>query len=157
MKSYSSPVNVKGTVHIKIWEVSPTGRHKLRKEFTLNNLITTAGKTLLAYRMIGISVPAIGWIGIGTSVVAPSVSDVLLTTEVFRDALTTSILSSPGVITFTYYLATGSANGNTLRELGLFNSATANAPTILSRVSVSPEIVKTISQAVTFTWTITFL
>lgn len=51
-----------------------------------------------------------------------------------------------------YYLGSGSANGNTLGEAGLFNAASGG--TMFARVKLSPTIVKTSSIAVTFTWTI---
>ncbi len=56
--------------------------------------------------------------------------------------------------TLKYYLAAGSANGNTLREIGLFTANTGGI--MIARVLLASPIVKTASVTATFTWTINF-
>ena len=58
-----------------------------------------------------------------------------------------------GILPVKYYLATVSANGNTLAEAGLLNASSGG--TLFSRVVLASTIVKTTSITVTFQWDFT--
>ena len=94
-------------------------------------------------------------LALGSDATEPKLGDTMLANEVFRDTLvstTVSTLSSPPTITYDFVLGTGSANGSTLRDAGLFNAAAGG--TLLARMLLSPEIEKTSSNAYTFDWVI---
>lgn len=151
-----SRVKTHDNIRVQVWRVSPQGVHQLAREWTTHNLVTTAGKTVIANRLAGLSaVPVLGWFAIGTGVAEPVMSDVLLGAEILRAPLTNLTLTAPGVLTATYYLDTSTGNGSTLGEIGLFNVVTANTATLIARALLSPVIAKTSALAVTFTWTVT--
>jgi hypothetical protein len=84
------------------------------------------------------------------------VGDTTLGTEVFRDVFTSKTYAA-GQIIIKYFLASGSANGNTLTEAGLFGddaTGAADSGTLFARV-VHSGVAKTSSIAITYTWTIT--
>jgi len=112
-----------------------------------------AGLNLLRDRLAGLSSAYATHLAVGTGTTAVSAAQTTLATEVFRDALTNATASSKAA-TLKYYLAAGSANGNTLREIGLFTASTGG--TMIARALLASPIVKTASVTATFTWTINF-
>lgn len=120
-------------------------------EETQHNLVVNAGLNLIRDLLDGDAVAGLTHFAVGTGTTAVSASQTALTTQVFRDAVT-SRTSNAQQLVITYYLASGSANGNTLAEAGLFNAASGG--TMFARVKLASTIVKTASIAVTFTWTI---
>lgn len=120
-------------------------------EETQHNLVVNDGLNLIRDLLDGDAVSGITHLAVGTGTTAVSAAQTALVTQVFRDALT-SKTSNAQQLVVSYYLASGSANGNTLAEAGLFNAAAAG--TMFARVKLASTIVKTASIAVTFTWTI---
>lgn len=137
-------------VYIDVWDAD-TGQLLDRQE--VHNLAVTAGRNLLRDFLNGDAVTGLTHFAVGTGTNAVTAADTALQTEVFRDALTKKTKDTVK-LTCQYYLASGSANGNTLAEAGLFNAATAG--TMYARVNLASTIVKTASIAVTFTWDLTF-
>ena len=90
---------------------------------------------------------------LGTGTTAVTSTDTTLDTEVFRGAMT-SFTDTDGQTVFKYFLASGSANGNTLAEAGLFTAGSGG--TMYARSVLSSTIVKTSSITATFTWTCTY-
>lgn len=121
------------------------------REETQHNLVVNAGLNLIRDLLDGDAVAGLTHLAVGTGTTAVSASQTALTTEVFRAAVT-SRTSNAQQLVVSYYLPSGSANGNTLAEAGLFNAAAAG--TMFARVKLASTIVKTASIAVTFTWTI---
>jgi hypothetical protein len=76
------------------------------------------------------------------------------------------VTGAPGELTFTATLATGDANGNTLREAGLFTAGAApstsdvpgTTPGVTRMIArqVHPDVPKTTAIAVDYSWTIAF-
>jgi hypothetical protein len=116
-----------------------------------HNLVVDDGLDLIRDLLDGDAVAGITHLAVGTGTVAVTAGDTALGTEVFRDAVT-SRTSYAQQLVVSYYLASGSANGYTLTEAGLFNAAAAG--TMFARVKLASSIAKTASIAVTFTWTI---
>ncbi len=116
------------------------------------NLVVTAGKNLVRDFLAGDSVAGITHLAVGTGNTAAAAADTELDTEVEREPIT-AVSKNSGQLVVTYFLATGVANGNTLREAGLFNDGSAG--TMFSRAVLASDIVKTSSVSATFTWTIT--
>jgi len=122
------------------------------KTYESENLVTTAGKNLVRDLLAGDAVNALTHFALGTGTTAPVVGDTTLETEVFRDTIT-QFVDATAELQVKYFLASVSANGNTLAESGLLNAAASG--TLFARVLISPVIVKTSAIAATFTWTIT--
>lgn len=115
------------------------------------NKIVDAGLNLARDLLGGGNYP-VSHIAVGTGTTAPVAGDTTLETEVFRKALTATDFD-PQKVTFTMFLDTGEANGNTLTEGGLFNAFAAGD--MFSRVLIVPSIVKDASITATLTWEIT--
>ena len=147
-------VSIHDNVFVDVWGYQKSGRRFLLDRFSTHNLVVNGGKNLASLRLVGSTDAAVNRLAIGTSTTAVAVTDSALVTEVFRDVLTSAVFSPTGVATFTYFLNTSSANGNTLAEVGLFNAA--SGPTMFARALLSPTIVKNNTKAVTFTWVTTF-
>jgi hypothetical protein len=122
---------------------------RLLDRFSQHNLVTTAGKNLLRDFLNGDAPAGLTHFGLGTGSTAAALTDATLGTEVFRDLVTSRVKAS-GLLTVKYFLASTSANGNTLREAALFNAGASG--TMFARVVLSSAIVKTSSVAVTFSW-----
>lgn len=121
------------------------------ERMSAHNLVVNDGLDLVRDLLDGDSVAGLTHFAVGTGTAATAAGDTALGAEVLRDAVG-SRTSNAQQLVISYYLASGSANGNTLGEAGLFNDASAG--TMFARVKLSPAIVKTASIAVTFTWTI---
>lgn len=110
------------------------------QEDTINNLITTAGKNLLAKALRESTDCEIKYIAIGSSNTAPSTSDSQLGTETFRKAVTSQVAGGSGVTITNLYVAPEEAVG-TIEEIGFFSgstaSATTNSGTLYARVLYS--------------------
>ena len=117
-----------------------------------HNLVTTAGLNLIRDLLSG-SGAGLGWFGVGTGAVAPAITDTALGAEVARQAFTTAIPTS-AQLTITYYLNSGTANGSTLAEVGLFNASSSGS--MYARALLSSTIAKTSAVTVTFTWILTW-
>lgn len=143
-------VRLRANVDVDVFDAR-TGRLLSRQ--AKHNLTVTAGLNLIRDFLYGDAVAALSHLAVGTGSTAAALTDTTLGTEVFRAALTQKTKAS-GSLVLKYYLPAGSANGNTLREVGLFNAASTG--TLYARVVLGTAIVKTISISVTFTWTLTW-
>ncbi len=132
-----------------------TGEH-LRRE-AVHNLVPTSGLNLIRDLIRGTAgVTCLNYFAIGTGTTAAAVGNTQLVTEVFRDVFTQTSVAN-GQLTIKYYLASGSANGNTIVEAGLFGddaTATANSGTLFARAVFIGDA-KTSAEAWTFTWIVT--
>lgn len=139
-------------VNVRVWLHAPDGARRLRDEG--HNLITAVGLNFLRDRFLGgTGVAKLTHLAVGTGSGTPASGDTALGAEVFRDVFT-QITTSTAAMVVRYYLGPNDANGNTLREAGLFNAASGG--TLFARRLFSSAIVKTIDIAVTIEWTITF-
>lgn len=122
------------------------------------NLSPTVGRNLVRDFLAGAAVTALNYFAVGTGNVAPTAADIQLGAEVFRDVFTTITKPADGQLQVQYYLASGSANGSTIGEAGVFGNgatAAANSGTMYARATFAP-VAKTASEAWTFTWTFNF-
>lgn len=160
-----------GTLRIGIRNAN-TG--KVKKRIVIKNKITFLAADvlveLLAQRTTD-PVPArqlIHSMRMGTSNTAAARSDTNLGAFVFGVALgnVNKITGAPGELQFVATLESGDANGNTLREAGLFTAGatpgTSDAPgttpgtTRMFARQTYPDIPKTSSIVVDYSWTIAF-
>ena len=98
-----------------------------RLEWEGENLITDAGLTQYADRLINDSVPFIDYLGVGDGVGTHAVIDTILFNEIFRNQMTAK--SSPlNVAEFTATILGNEALG-AWTELGMFNDANVGSMT----------------------------
>ena len=148
---YNEEMKINCNVKIDVWDIEV---NKIIETIDKHNLIVTNGKNLIR-DMLGLvaGVTGLNYFAIGTDNTTVQVTDTTLGTEVFRDTFTKTNLSS-AKINIQYYLGSGSANGNTLTEAGLFGDDATGTPdsgTLFARVTHT-SIVKTSSIAVTYSW-----
>lgn len=149
MRGSADQIGIAGRLTVLIREAR-TGRWVARQ--VCPNLVVLTGRNLIRDRLQGNSIVALTHFAIGTGSATVTANDTVLQTEIFRDTIT-QFVNGSGILTVKYYLATGSANGNTLREAGLLNAVSAG--TLFSRVVLASSIVKTASITVTFQWDFT--
>lgn len=132
-----------------------TGR--IKSVDLLNNTFVTVGKNSIATALMGEKANNQGIItycAVGTSVIAPELTDTGLTTEIFRKLVSVRSVAD-NVATFQTFFSTSEANG-TLREAGLFGdnaTGTANTGTLFSKLAINR--VKSTSDTLTLSWSIT--
>lgn len=93
-----------------------------------HNLITTAGKVLLARFLAEESGRDTGvtYLGIGTGTTAPAITDTTLTTETARKAVATPVYRVTNRLEFRGYFPAADCNVF-VKEVGLFGHSTATA------------------------------
>lgn len=143
-----------GTIEIVLRDAK-TGRIKSIDH--VKNMFVTAGKNSLADSLKGTTSNnkgIISYCALGTSATAPTLADTLLIAELARKAV--SVRSVVGnIATFQTFFTTGEANG-TLREAGLFGdaaTASANTGTLFCRAAINR--VKSSSDTLTLSWSVT--
>jgi len=120
--------------------------HVLRRLRARNSIIL-AGRNLVRDVLRG-AVTEPTHAAVGTNATAVADGDTALVTEIHRNVLTQRLAGSSKV-TWKFFLPSTVANGNTLKEAGIFNAVTAGI--MLSRVTFA-DIIKTTSISITFTW-----
>jgi len=114
-----------------------------------NNLVVTAGKNWVADRMNDANT-VMTHMALGTGTTAAAVGNTTLVTELDRNALTSTTVST-NTIAYSCTWASGDGTG-AITEAGLFDAASAGdmlARTVFSVVN------KGASDSITITWTIT--
>lgn len=142
-------------VNLRIERRSLDGR--LLSVMETANLVVTTGRNLVRDLLSG-NATQLNEFAIGTGITAPVATDTTLETEVFRDQFTSMTAMADGQLQVQYYLGSGSANGNTISEAGLFGNgatATANSGALYARGTFAGEV-KDSTQAWTFSWTLNF-
>ena len=138
---------VKGEVRFVL--TGPDG--EVKQDFTIDNLVPTVGKGLIADRMKNVpAIAAISHMGIGTGAAAPGAGDTQLSAELWRKALV-SLTVAGAVVTHTATYLPGEGTG-ALVEAGLFNAAAAG--TLLARTTYAV-INKAAGDTLNVTWTVT--
>lgn len=137
-------------------EVRDAETGKVLHEQRSKNLVVTAGRNVLRDLLRGslasVSAGTAGYFAIGTGTTAVAASDTTLGTEVARAAVTSTTVTD-GAIVIKYFLPSGTANGSSLTEAGLFTASSGG--TMIAR-TVHDAIAKTSSITITYSWTITF-
>jgi len=123
---------------------------KIKEEREINNLVVSTGLAFIASRMKDTTDDAMSYMGVGTSTTAAAAGDTTLGTEIDRNALTSTTVSS-NTITYVANWAAGDGTG-AITEAGLFNAASAG--TMLAR-TVFDVINKAANDSLSITWTVT--
>lgn len=132
-------------------EVHDAATGELVERQEAHNLVVNAGLNLIRDLLDGDAPAGLTYMAYGTGTTAVAASQTALVTEVFREAVTQRV-SDAQSLTVKHYLAAGSANSNTLAEIGIFNAGAAG--TMFARVKLASTIVKTSSVTVTVSWAI---
>lgn len=123
----------------------------LKEEHKVKNLVVTSGKTYIAARMQGTSIPTVmGYMAIGTNTTTPAVANTGLGTEAGRVALA-SFTSSGAQVTATATFPAGTGTG-AITEAGIFNASSAG--TMLCRTTF-PVVNKAAGDSIAVTWVVT--
>ena len=100
----------------------------------------------------GAGVPQGTHIAVGTGSTPTQHSDTELGAEVWRGAITSVETNTDYVARFRTFLASGDANGNALREVGLFSAASGGI--MIGRALLGSAIQKTASKSYTVIYTV---
>ena len=123
----------------------------LKEEHKVKNLVVTTGKTYIAARMQGTSVPTVmGYMAIGTNTTTPAVANTALGTEAGRVALA-SFTSSGAQVTATATFPAGTGTG-AITEAGILNASSSG--TMLCRTTF-PVVNKAAGDSIAVTWVVT--
>jgi len=139
-------LDIKGVVKLELIDADGNIKQTIEKP----NLITTAGKNLIATLIAG-SGTTFTHMGIGTSSTSPATGDTTLGSETGRVTLTSKAVTSNS-IAYVGDFPAGTGTG-TIVEAGIFNSSSGG--TMLNRATFSA-ISKSASDALKVTWTVTF-
>ena len=139
---------IKATGRLSVVLKDSTGAIKEQRE--VDNLVVSAGLGYIASRMKDTTDTAMGYMAIGTGSTAAAAGDTTLGTELDRNALTSTTVTSNEIA----YVASWSAGDGTgaITEAGIFNDASAG--TMLAR-TVFSTVNKGASDTLSITWTIT--
>lgn len=122
---------------------------KVKEQHRIKNLITTAGKTFIAARIVG-APTAMSHMAIGSGTTAAAIGDTALGGELARVAMASST-SASNVVTNAAVFGPGVGTGS-VTEAGTLNASSAG--TLLNRV-VFPVVNKAASDTLQVNWTIT--
>ena len=116
----------------------------------IDNLVVTAGKNLVASRLVGTSSDVMSHMAIGSGTTAAAAGNTALGTELGRVSLTSGTASS-AVVTYVATFAAGTGTG-AVTEAGLLNASSGG--TMLCR-TVFSVVNKGANDSMTVTWTVT--
>lgn len=151
MRQHESPLAARVNVEARVLDAA-TGR--TIRVVRAHNRVVAVGRNQVRDAVYGDGMTAPTRIALGTGTAAVADSQTTLGTEVWRDVFTTKSKGESRV-EIKYFLTSTTANGNTLTEAGLFNSA-APGGDMHARVVFADGIAKTTAIAVLFVWTLTW-
>ena len=122
----------------------------VKQEFTVPNLVVTAGKNYIASRIVTGSTTVMSHMAIGTGTATPAVANTTLGTEAGRVALA-SFSASGNAVTATATFPAGTGTG-AITEAGILNAATAGV--MLCRTTF-PVVTKEAGDSIAITWIVT--
>ena len=140
-------INAIGTLKIETFD--STG--KLKDTQLLENLIVSNGKNYIASRMIGVAMPVMTHMGLGTGTVAPATSDTALGAQLSSLVALDSTTVLNNTVTYTCTFGPGVCTG-AYTEAAIFNAATAG--TMLNRTTFNV-INKSAADTSIITWNVT--
>ena len=139
-------LKMKGELQIVVRDESGT----VKQEFTIPNLVVTAGKNYIASRITSAAATVMSHMAIGTGTATPAVGNTTLGTEAGRVALA-SFTASNNQVTATATFPAGTGTG-AITEAGIFNAASTG--TLLCRTTF-PVVNKAAGDSIAITWVVT--
>ena len=156
MPEVSDVIQLRGCIEIALMNAY-TGEEIARRK--LDNTVVTAGRAWVLHVLNSSDAATsqiVSHMAVGTSTTAPATGDTLLGSESLRIAVnsftTSNLTSNPPSWRAEASFATNQAN-TTLGEVGLFNTSTANAQTLLAHATFAT-INKTTSNTLNISYTI---
>jgi hypothetical protein len=122
----------------------------VKQEFTVPNLVVTAGKNYIASRIVTGSTTVMSHMAIGTGNATPAVANTTLGTEAGRVALA-SFSASGNAVTATATFPAGTGTG-AITEAGILNASSSG--TMLCRTTF-PVVNKAAGDSIAITWVVT--
>lgn len=122
----------------------------VKQDFSVPNLVVTAGKGFIASRMVGTAQAVMSHMAVGTGATAAAAGDTALQSEAARVALSGSSASG-AVATYTATFGAGVGTG-AITEAGILNASSAG--TMLCRTTF-PVVNKGADDTMSVTWTVT--
>jgi hypothetical protein len=119
-------IRIKAETWLRLWRKTASGRLLVLDEDHLDpgNMVVTAGLGYIADQLLAAPTLAkMGWMAIGTGVVAPTLGDTALGTEANRQALA-SLTRNGSVLTYFRSFGAGQGTG-AITEMGIFNQNSA--------------------------------
>jgi hypothetical protein len=139
-------LNMKGELQVVVRDALGA----VKQEFTVPNLVVTAGKNYIASRIVGAASTVMTHMAIGTSTTTPAVANTTLGTEAGRVALA-SFTASSNQVTATATFPAGTGTG-AITEAGIFNATPAGV--MLCRTTF-PVVNKAAGDSIAITWVVT--
>lgn len=139
-------LKMKGELHVVVRDESGS----VKQDFTVPNLVVTAGKNYIASRIVGAATTVMTHMAIGTSTTTPAVANTTLGTEAGRVALA-SFTASSNQVTATATFPAGTGTG-AITEAGIFNASSAGV--MLCRTTF-PVVNKAAGDSIAITWVVT--
>jgi hypothetical protein len=144
-------MNITNTIKIRgIFRLSIYKKGSLIETVVDRNQIVSAGLSLAANIIAGAMTP-ISKIGVGTSSIAATTSDIGLANPQYKN-VSSSTFPSPGSVDFTWGIAEADFVGMNINEFGLLTSGN----TLFARKVRTQTIVKTADISLSGVWTILF-
>ena len=148
---FISGARIRGAVKIELIDVE-TGEVNIWEN---HNTVVDLGLNLLLSRLLSnTGASPIGNLAIGSGTVSTVNTAGSLGHEVYRKAITSASVSG-SVCTFKTYLTTAQARDETIRELGLTNSAASGKGTLFNYIEVLPSVEKAAGKEAVITITTT--
>ena len=145
MSTFHDSVKITGKLTVKKFSADNT----LLEEIEIPNLVVTAGKNHIAQRIITNSETIMSHMAIGSGLTTPAAANTTLVTELAREALTTTTVSTSNV-TYTATFGAGVGTGS-VTEAAIFNASSSG--TMLCRTTF-PVITKSSSETIAISWTV---
>lgn len=143
-------IKVTGKLHIVLRDMYGN----IKEEKTVNNLVVTVGKNVIAARLQGTSVGVMTHMGLGTNAAAPAAGNTALGAEIVSSRIPLTV-SGGTVVTNTVTYATtfvGGVGTGAVTEAGIFSAASAG--NMLCRTTFSP-VNKDVSDTMSISWAVT--
>lgn len=146
-------IKVTGNLDVVLYDAE----HRIKRAFSVPNRVVTAGKIVIAGRLIGTSPGVMTHMAVGTdngSILTLADSNSALGAQIGSRVVLTSSTVSANVVTFTATFGAGVPTGGTLEivEAGIFNASTDGS--MLCR-TIFPVINKEPNDVLTINWNVT--
>lgn len=118
-----------------------------------SNIVTDVGFQILSDILASATSDGLNYLAVGTSSTAAAAGDTTLGAEVWRGSVVSKARSGNNLV-ITGFLDTGSANGSTIAEAGLFTASSSGR--MFNRSVLSPSFAKDATKTATIQVTITW-
>jgi len=147
LQMINESVTITGSPTITLYDLN----NNIKQQFTIPNLVVTAGKNVIASRLIGTTPSVMTHMAVGSNNTAPAANDTALAAQISNRVSLTSSTVSGNVVSYSATFGAGVSTG-TIVEAGIFNALTAGS--MLCR-TIFPAINKESTDSLTINWNVT--